>query len=170
MSVMSRCVKVPMFRCSTCGSLGGVLYPWWRRLTGNEGIPSATACQAAHGSEPKAKPRRATIPLRSTTTIERSHVKYRGFWRTLRYLTVDPAVARPAVGGPRSVHFGPLCLFNPAVGTRRSFAAPFRSDPSIERGGISATGRAPAGVRNNITHTCMAHSGRCAMYAQGTWP
>ena len=73
-------------------------------------------------------------------TIERLHAKYRGFRRMLRYLTLDPAVARPAVGGPRPVHFRPLCLFNPAVGTRRSFAAPFRSDPSIERGGISATG------------------------------
>jgi hypothetical protein len=51
----------------------------------------------------------------------------------LRYLTIDPMVAKPAVGGPHLVHLRLLCLFNPVVGTRPSFTVPFQSIlPSIE--------------------------------------
>jgi hypothetical protein len=51
----------------------------------------------------------------------------------LRCLTIDPMVAQPAVGGPHPVHLRLLCLFNPVVGTRQSFAAPFQSIlPSVE--------------------------------------
>ena len=56
--------------------------------------------------------------------------KYRGFWRMLRCLTLDPVVAQPAVDGRPPVQLRSLCLFNPAVGTRQRFTIPFHCDPS----------------------------------------
>jgi hypothetical protein len=35
--------------------------------------------------------------------------KFRGFRRSLRYLVIDTVVARPAINGPHSVQFRPIC-------------------------------------------------------------
>jgi hypothetical protein len=99
-----------MFRRSTYGSLGGMLYPWRRWLAGNGGEIPPTNCIAPQlsSSEPQAEPDRTAV-LSVPPAIERLHTKYRGFRRMLRCLTMDPAVARLAVGGPRPVQFRPLC-------------------------------------------------------------
>ena len=55
--------------------------------------------------------------------------KYRGFWRTLRCLTLDPVVAQPTVDRRPPVQLRSLCLFNPAVGTQQRFTIPFHCDP-----------------------------------------
>ena len=49
----------------------------------------------------------------------------------LRCLTIDPAVARPVVGGTHPVQLRPFCLFRHIGGTRWNFTAPFKSTSFI---------------------------------------
>jgi len=101
-----------MFRSSTCASVGGMLYPWWRWMM------SKGDCSSSHPSSWPMRVRTGNIKpdlirpqsSRCHSTIERCRVVYRGFRRMLRCLTLDAAVARPAVNGSHPVQFGPLCL------------------------------------------------------------
>jgi hypothetical protein len=45
----------------------------------------------------------------------------------------------------------------PCVGTRQSFAIPFRPISSIERGNIAVADQKPAGMFINKRHAFMAH-------------
>jgi hypothetical protein len=53
------------------------------------------------GTSSRAESGRIVSP--SHPTIERCRCKYRGFWHVLRFLTIDPVVARPALGGTHPV-------------------------------------------------------------------
>jgi hypothetical protein len=64
----------------------------------------------------------------------------------LRCLAIGLMVARHAVDGQRPVQFRPLCLCNPASGTRLSFAVPFHPDAFSGWGGITAASQKPAGT------------------------
>ena len=57
--------------------------------------------------------------------------KYRGFWRMLRCLTLDPVVAQPTVDRRPPVQLRSLCLFSPTIGTRQRFTIPFHGDPPL---------------------------------------
>ena len=57
--------------------------------------------------------------------------KYRGFWRMLRCLTLDPVVAQPTVDRRPPVQLRSLCLLSPTVGTRQRFTIPFHGDPPL---------------------------------------
>ena len=76
-----------------------------------------------------------TLPVRivsvsaSSRSWRRWQAQDRGVRRTLRCLTMDPAVARPAVDDPHPVQFRPLCLFHLVGGTRPGFAVPFHMTP-----------------------------------------
>ena len=67
--------------------------------------------------------------------------KYRGFWRMLRCLTLDPVVAQPTVDRRPPVQLRSLCLFNPAVGTRQRFTIPFHGDPPLREVALQPPGK-----------------------------
>jgi len=75
-------------------------------------------------------------------------------------LIIDSVVARRAANGPHPVQLRPLCLFNPAVGTRPGFTVPFLSAPFRRRDDIAVVGQAPTSWRTEITgghclHVCV---------------
>jgi hypothetical protein len=98
-----------MFRFSDFESLGGMLYPWWF-WTAAMGI-ARRRMRCPHPPDGNIKSNRITPhSLNAIPLLRGCRIKYRGFPRMLCCLTMNSAVARPAMNGSRPVHFRPLCL------------------------------------------------------------
>ena len=78
---------------------------------GHESSPISNAMTALSSRDGRTLPPRIALSLcLHCHHIEEADVdKFRGFRRSLRYLVIDTAVARPAVNGPHSVQFRPIC-------------------------------------------------------------
>lgn len=105
-----RTFRVPVFRSLTFVSLGGELYPWRCRRRAEESEAISSALCAPSSGELPAPPLQIARPPPPSQHGEATIYKYTGFRHSLRYLTMDTAVARLAGDGPRPVQFRPICL------------------------------------------------------------
>src|SRR5437016_4141015 len=98
-----------MFRFLIFESLGGMLYPWRLGMTAMGITRHRLRCPQS--PEGNIKSNRITpLAFDAIPLLRGCAAKYRGFPRMLRCLTIDSAVARPAMNGSCPVQFRPLCL------------------------------------------------------------
>jgi hypothetical protein len=72
-------------------------------------VPTSDAMTAFSSRDGRTLPPRIALPPLPSQYKEADVDKFRGFRRPLRYLVIDTLVARPAVNGPHSVQFRPIC-------------------------------------------------------------